>query len=46
MESDRHLTFEEVARAIDATERQVRERVPVAFLYIEPDLSDGGAPTV
>ncbi|MDP8929960.1 MAG: cation diffusion facilitator family transporter [Actinomycetota bacterium] len=40
VELDGHLTFEEVAQAIDATERQVRQRVPVAFLYIEPDLYD------
>ncbi len=44
VELDGHLTFEEVARAIDATERQVRQRVPAAFLYLEPDLSDGGSP--
>ncbi len=42
VELDRHLTFEEVARTIDATERQVRQRVPVAFLYLEPDLPRGG----
>lgn len=45
VELDRHLTFEEVARAIDVTERQVRQRVPVAFLYLEPDLAAGGLPT-
>ncbi len=44
VELDAHLTFEEVARAIDATERQVRQRVPAAFLYLEPDLPDGGSP--
>ncbi|MFN2557251.1 MAG: cation diffusion facilitator family transporter [Nitriliruptorales bacterium] len=42
VELDRHLTFEEVAHAIDATERQVRQRVPVAFLYLEPDMTHGG----
>ncbi len=42
VELDGHLTFEEVAQAIDATEREVRQRVPVAFLYIEPDLYDPG----
>ncbi len=42
VEFDDHLTFEEVAHAIDATERQVRRRVPVAFLYLEPDLHDQG----
>ncbi|MDQ3932703.1 MAG: cation diffusion facilitator family transporter [Actinomycetota bacterium] len=42
VEFERNLTFEEVAQSIDETERQVRQRVPVAFLYIEPDLYDRG----
>lgn len=46
VEYDSALSFDEVSRAIDATETNVRAAVPAArLIYIEPDLRrDGPAP--
>ena len=44
LEFDQHLTIRELAAAIDETEAQVRQAVPMArVIYLEPDVHRDGS---